>query len=324
MRMENKIIPLFKVRKKKKCNLSYKNKQLNNQIIETKKENNDQINKQLNKNKILNHKQLKNIIKCFNHKFNYNSKKDLSNKKIKIVKVKSKLDKKLNYKENLDNVKEENIDIDPIKFHKLKKDIEKSINFNSQNSQNSPKEIKEEMKLNPLSLLKEKKEINKNLDHKFNYKIHSNDEKKIHKFNIKHFSKIEKYDPILEIKFKKGIKSLKNKFNYNKELVIKDKIILTDQNKENKKDLEINDSKNENVIILKDLYFQKDLHFQKDQKKDQNIDKNDQKYSLKLDNTLLTAIHLNNDFERAKLIAKQLDRPFRLSEITIPLNLLKL
>ena len=51
---------------------------------------------------------------------------------------------------------------------------------------------------------------------------------------------------------------MKNKFNYNKELVIKDKIILTDQNKENKKDLEINDSKNENVIILKDLYFQKD------------------------------------------------------------------
>ena len=33
---------------------------------------------------------------------------------------------------------------------------------------------------------------------------------------------------------------------------------------------------------------------------------NDQ-YVLKLDNTLLTAIHMNNDLDKAKIIAKQLD-----------------
>ena len=45
-------------------------------------------------------------------------------------------------------------------------------------------------------------------------------------------------------------------------------------------------------------------------------------YALKLDNTLLTAIRINNDFERAKLIASQLDKVYRRSEIIIPLDVL--
>ena len=91
-----------------------------------------------------------------------------------------------------------------------------------------------------------------------------------------------------KVKINKNGNEIKVKFNENK--------INENENKINENKVKFNENENENIG----------------------------KYAIKLDKTLLTAIHLHHDFKKAHDIAKQLDNPFRNNEIIISLDMIKI
>jgi len=183
--------------------------------------------------------------------------------------------------------------------HIVKYKDQKKLNYFKVNESSDKggreKRGREKEVIDPISYFKECKNIK--IDHKLNYNVKIEKLNPIiHKLVIKHKSNIiKRSNQIKKFKFKKDIKrSLSKKLKYYKI------IVESDEESENKE----SDIKPIEPVKVEDNY------------------KFNDQYVLKLDNTLLTAIHMNNDLEKAKIIAKQLDCfSLRGKDIVIPLEM---